>query len=64
MFAQSSFYENKVLSRNISQLTLGEIPCFHKIKMVNNNEWNLQIFFFLNHWAGPAGVETRIWVLS
>ena len=31
---QSSLYENKVLSRNLPQLTLGEVPCFHKMKIV------------------------------
>ena len=67
MFTQSSFYENKVLSRNISQLTLGEIPCFHKIKMVNNNEWNLQIFFFSQslgwaRWGGDQNLGAQLTV--
>ena len=34
VFAQSPFYENKVLSRNLPQLTLGEVPCFHKMKIM------------------------------
>ena len=36
VFAQSSVYKNKAVSRNISQLTLGEVPCFHKMKIVHN----------------------------
>ena len=36
VFAQSSFYEKKVLSRNLPELTLGEVPCFHKMKIVCN----------------------------
>ena len=36
VFAQSPFYENKVLSRNLPQLTLDEVPCFHKMKIVHN----------------------------
>ena len=36
VFAQSPFYENKVLSRNLPQLTLDEVPCCHKTKIVHN----------------------------
>ena len=36
VFAQSPFYDKKVLSRNLPQLTLDEVPCFHKIKIMHN----------------------------
>ena len=45
MFAQSLYYESKVLSRNISQLTLGELPCFHKIKMVHKTVLKINGFY-------------------
>ena len=31
VFARSSVYENKVLSRNLSKLSQTEVPCFHKL---------------------------------
>ena len=36
VLAQSSFYENKVLSQNLSPLTLGEVPCLYIIKIMHN----------------------------
>ena len=36
VFAQSPFYEKKVLSRNRLQLTLDEVPCSHKMKIMHN----------------------------
>ena len=49
MFAQSSFYENKVLSRNLPELTLGEVPCFHKMIVQHcfKKEWTLECLDFL-----------------
>ena len=35
MFAQSSIYQNKVLSRNLLQLILAEVPWFDKMKIVH-----------------------------
>jgi len=36
MINKVSFYENEVLLENFPELTLGDVPCFHKIKMVQN----------------------------
>ena len=66
MFAQSLYYESKVLSRNISQLTLGELPCFHKIKMVHKTVLKINGFywsyFVLNHWAGDQNLGVQLTV--
>ena len=37
VFVKSSFYENKVVSRKISQLTIGEVHCFYTVKIMQNN---------------------------
>ena len=36
LFAQRSFDQNKVLSRNILQQTVAEVPCFAQMKIVHN----------------------------
>ena len=37
MFVQSSFEQIKVLSRNLLQMTLAEVPCFAQMKIVHNS---------------------------
>ena len=61
VFAKSSFYENKVVSRKIYQLTLDEVPCFHKMKIMHKTVltrtmWNRPILIT------PARILEIIWI--
>ena len=52
VFQKSSFYENKVLSQNLSKLTPAKVPCFHRMKntvsKMNGFQQNVFIFKFVS----------------
>jgi hypothetical protein len=59
VFAQSSFEQNKVLSRNLLQLTLAEVPCFAQMKIVHNTALKmngLYIFYLMRAQINDAKV--------
>ena len=45
VFAQPSFYQNKILSKYLPQLNLGEVPCFHKMKILHNTVLKMNGFY-------------------